>query len=43
MATPLQFSDVAVAAEVALPSERDVRGSAEGGEAESQTADNELG
>ena len=41
MATLLQFGDAAVEAEVALPSKRDVRGSAERGETESQAADNE--
>src|SRR6185295_9518174 len=42
MATPLQFGDITVGTEVALPPKRDVRGSAERCETESQATDSEL-
>ena len=42
MATPLQFRDAALDAEIALSSERDVRRSAERGKTESQATDDEL-
>jgi hypothetical protein len=43
MATPLQFGDASLEAEVTLPSKRNVRGSAKRSKTETQAADNELG
>ena len=41
MATPLQFADAAIGSEVALPSEVDVRGPTQCGEAKADAADSE--
>jgi hypothetical protein len=43
MATPLQFGDASLEAEVTLPSKRNVRGSAKRSKTETQATDNELG